>query len=143
MTNESNKQIVRRFFELFNAGEINAMNQVYAEDVVDHDPVPMQPEGLAGVRIVLNAFRAAFPDMTVTIEHLVADGDLVTSRQTARGTQQGELLGIPPTGKRVELKAFDMYRIRDGKIVEVWHLEDMLGLMMQLGAIPAPQPAAP
>lgn len=141
MSLEQNRAVVRKFFDLFNAGEIEAMDQVYAENVVDHDPVPDLPGGLIGVKIVLNMFRTAFPDINIGIDLMAAQDDLVMTRQTGRGTHRGDFLGISATDKPVEIKAYDSYRIANGKIVEVWHLEDLRGIMMQVGAAPLPEPA--
>jgi steroid delta-isomerase-like uncharacterized protein len=137
MSSEDNKAVVRRFFELFNRGDFEAMGEVYASDVIDHNPGPSQAPGLAGVKQILALFRAGLPDITVTVDHMIAEGDLVVTRQTARGSQSGEFLGLPATGRAVEMTAHDMYRLKSGKVVEAWHIEDLLGLMQQLGAIPA------
>ena len=142
MSTEENKAVVRRFFELFNRGDIEAMGEVYATDVVDYNPGPGQVPGLAGIKQILALFRAGLPDITVTVEHMIAEGDLVVTQQTAHGTQSAEFLGLPPTGKTVTMSAQDMYRVVGGKVVEAWHVEDLFGLMQQLGAIPAAEPAA-
>ncbi len=142
MTTDQNKSTAQRFFDLFNAGKIEAMSEIFVTDVVDHNPLPGQPGGLEGIQWALYGLRAAFPDLTVTVDNLVAEGDYVTTHQVARGTHKGELLGIPPTGKPIVMEAADQYRIVNGKIVEAWHLEDLFGVLMQLGAIPAPKAAA-
>jgi predicted ester cyclase len=94
--------------------------------------------GLAAFKHTLQSFFDAFPDFEDKIEDLIAEGDLVTGRFTARGTHQGHFADVSPTGRRVELQGINMYRIRDGKIVEEWFQEDLLGLMQKLGAVPAP-----
>ena len=137
MSSEDNKATVRRFFELFNQGQIEAMGEVYAADAIDHNPGPGQALGLEGIQQILGVFRSGLPDITITIDQLIADGDFVVSRQTARDTQSGAFLGLPATGKPVTLAAQDLYRFHDGKVVEVRHVEDLLGLMQQLGAIAA------
>jgi steroid delta-isomerase-like uncharacterized protein len=138
MSTEQNKAVVRRFFELFNQGDITAMGEVYAPDVVDHNPAPGQGPGLEGIQQILGLFRAGLPDIVVTVDNMIAEADLVVTRQTARGTQTGAFLGVPPTGKPVTMSAQDMYRVAGGKVVEAWHIEDLLGTLQQLGAIPAP-----
>lgn len=135
---EANKAIAERFYELFNANELDQLSENVAADVIDHNPFPGQPEGLEGVQWALGFFRTVFPDIEVTIDSVVAEGDLVVLRLTATGSQQAELLGIPATGKAVTFGAFDMYRIEEGKIVEIWHLEDLLGVTLQLAPPPAP-----
>jgi len=94
--------------------------------------------GPAGVKELIAGYRAAFPDIHVTIEDQIADGDLVVSRWSAKGTHQGELMGIPATGKHATVTGITIDRIADGLIVESWNNWDTLGLMQQLGAIPAP-----
>ena len=86
-------------------------------------------------------FRQAFPDSYFTVEDMVAEGDKVATRKTFHGTHQGEFMGIPPTGQQVSTGLIDVVRIVDGKVVEHWSMGDNLGLMQQLGVIPAPEPA--
>ena len=138
MSIEQNKMIARRFYEVFNAGNLDGLGEIVAADVVDHNPAPGQGPGLAGLQQVLGMFRTGFPDMQVTVEDLVAEGDRVLVRNRAQGTHNGAFLGIPPTGKPVDFAAMDLYRMADGKIVEAWHLEDLLTMMMQVGAMQPP-----
>jgi predicted ester cyclase len=105
---------------------------------MDHNPAPGQGPGLAGLKQVLGMFRTGFPDLQVTVEEVVAEGDKCMLRLRARGTHHGAFLGIPPTGKPVDFPAIDLYRMADGKIVEAWHLEDLLTMMMQVGAMQPP-----
>ena len=100
MSEEENKTIARRFNEdIWGTGDEAALEDVFAEDVVDHGGNPGQPPGREGHKYQLDLFRSAFPDLHVTTEDIVAEGDKVVTRWTARGTYQGELMGIPPTGK--------------------------------------------
>ncbi len=145
MSAEENKTIVRRFYEEWNKGNMQGVFDLFSDDVVDHNPTPGQPSGKAGVIQSLEIFHNAFPDSQLALEQLIADGDKVVDHASLRGTHTGSLLGIPPTGKPVLIEASDVYRIANGKIVEIWHIEDILGIMQQIGAIPAqpqPQPAA-
>lgn len=139
MPAEENKAIVRRFYELFNEGNLEGLGEVFAADAVDHDPLPGQAPGLEGVRQSLAPFLSGFPGIQITIEQMVVDGDKVADRIVAHGTHTGDFLDIPATGKPVTVKALNMYRIADGKIAEAWHIEDVFGLMVQLGVVPAPQ----
>jgi steroid delta-isomerase-like uncharacterized protein len=111
---------------------------------VDHDPTePEEMRGPAGVKRYAAEVRGAFPDVRVTIEEQVAEGDGVATRYTLGGTHEGELMGIPPTGNRVEITGVAFERLADGKIVESRDNYDALGMMQQLGVIPAPdQPEA-
>lgn len=139
---DDNKALVRKFYDLFNSGNIDGLDAIVAADVVDHNPSPGQAAGLPGLKQSLQFFRSVLPDMNVKIEDLIAEGDKVVDRVTGTGTQKGQFLSIPPTGKQVSLPAIDIYRIANGKIVEVWHIEDLFGLMAQL-APAAPATATP
>jgi steroid delta-isomerase-like uncharacterized protein len=138
---EENKAIVRRFNELveeyWRTGNADALEEVVAPDFVHH--APGIPPDLEGLKQALPMFRAAFPDMRLTEEDVIADGDKVVDRVTVRGTHQGELMGIPSTGKQVEFTETHISRIADGKIVERWGEWDALGLMQQLGGVPVPE----
>ena len=144
MAIEENKEIVRRYSEQFwGSGDEAIADEVFADDIVDHSPaVPDQPPGREGQKRALTAFRSAFPDLRVTTEDIIAEGDKVVLRWTARGTHRGELPGIPPTGKQATLKGIDILRMTGGRIVERWAEYDNLGLLQQLGAIPAPEAEA-
>jgi len=138
MSVEQNKMIARRFYEVFNSGNLDGLDEIVAADMVDHNPVPGQGPGLEGLKPVLMMFRAGLPDMTVTVEDAVAEEDKCVVRNQARGTHTGSMMGIPPTGKPVDFMAIDIYRIVDGKIVEAWHVEELLTMMMQVGAMQPP-----
>jgi predicted ester cyclase len=98
------------------------------------------PAGRAGVRRANGLLRAAFPDTVHTIEDQIAEGDKVVTRLRGRATFTGEILGIPPNGKVVEIGGITIHRLADGKLVEHWALSDQLSFMQQLGALPAPAP---
>jgi predicted ester cyclase len=103
---------------------------------------PGVPAGLEGVKQVFRLLHTAFPDLQIEIEDLIPEGDLVVGRVTARGSHQGEFMGIAPTGKPVSFNAIDVVRIAGGKIVERWSQADNLALLQQLGAVPAPRRTA-
>jgi steroid delta-isomerase-like uncharacterized protein len=141
MSAEENKHLVRRFVEEFwNEGNAAAADELMAVDAEIHMPTGelVDIEGLKGFAA---AFRGSFPDWHSTFEELIAEGDRVAERWTGRGTHRGELQGIAPTGRRVEVPGSVFYRIADGKIVGFRGHLDMMGLMQQLGAMPSPQQA--
>ena len=141
MSAEENKSLVRRFVEEFwNEGNTAAADELMAPDAAIHMPTGEMVD-LDGLKSFAGTFRESFPDWHSTFEELIAEGDRVAERWTGRGTHRGELQGIPPTGKRVEVPGSVFYRIVDGKIVEFRGQLDMMGLMRQLGAIPSPQQA--
>src|SRR5215212_8826801 len=138
---EENKALARRVSgELYSSrGTLDAADDIYAPDVVAHDPnSPEELHGPEGVKHFASAFRSAFPDRQSTVEDQIAEGEKVVTRYTFSGTHQGELMAIPPTGKRVEMTGIYMSRISGRKLVEEWYNPDILGLMQQLGAIPPP-----
>jgi steroid delta-isomerase-like uncharacterized protein len=138
MAADENKATLQRVYQAFGAGDLAALDGLFAADFVDHSALPGQAPGLAGTKQTIALFRGAFPDLQLAVEDLVAEGDQVVARVTMRGTHRGELMGIAPTGKAVTMAGMDLVRLAGGKIAERWGQEDMLGLMQQLGAIPAP-----
>jgi steroid delta-isomerase-like uncharacterized protein len=139
MSEAENKAVAVRFNEdVWGRGDEAALEELLAPDFVEHDPLPGQSPDREGHRQILAAFRSAFPDLHVTTEDVVAEGEKVVSRWTARGTHQGELMGIAPTGNGVTIKGIDVLRISGSRIVERWAQSNDLELMQQLGAVPAP-----
>jgi steroid delta-isomerase-like uncharacterized protein len=137
-----NKTIARRFFELFSQGDLDTIEQeLLSPDVVAHQPGMPEPLDRAGFRQVGEMFRTAFPDLRVTIEDQVAEGDTVATRSVLYGTHTGPLQGIPPTGRTVTISGINISRIVDGKIVERWDEFDQVGMLQQLGVMPAPAAA--
>ena len=135
-----NKALARRLLEeAFNAGRLDVAEELVASDFVGHDPsLPEEVRGPAGLKELIAGYRTAFPDIHVTIEDQIADGDRVVTRWSAKGTHQGELMGMPATGKQATVTGITIDRIADGRIAESWNNWDTLGMMQQLGAIPAP-----
>jgi steroid delta-isomerase-like uncharacterized protein len=117
---EANKQLVRRIYDAFNSGGVDLLDEAVAAGFEDHDPMPNQAPGLAGLKQSVGLFRAAFPDGEMEIDEMLADGDKVIARITLRGTQSGEFFGLPPSGKVVTAEGIELYRIEDGKIAEGW-----------------------
>ena len=140
MSVEENKAIARRLFEsVWNEGNMDVIDEIInAPEFVDnHYMFPEPLHGTDNFKQIVTAFRSAFPDVRLTIEDVLGEGDKVVLRWSLRGTHQGDLMGIPPTGKAVQLTGMVIVRFSGGKIVERWVSEDALGLMRQLGAIPA------
>ena len=140
MSTEQNKAIMRRLMEeVFNRGNIGLVDEMVAPDFIEHEELPpgIQP-GREGVKAFSTIFRSAFPDLKVTIDDDIAEGDKVVIRSIWSGTHKGELMGIPPTGKSVSFGVVDTVRIAGGKLVEHWGQMDNMGMMQQLGVIPAP-----
>jgi predicted ester cyclase len=135
---EANKQVVRRFVDEYQTA---ANEQSFAEllhpEVVDRSRPPGIAEGAEGVRQQFEAFRAAFPDFHAVIHDQIAEGDKVVTRKVFHGTQRGELMGIRPTGREVQIEVIDIVRVEGGQIVEHWNVVDRLGLLQQLGALDA------
>ncbi len=136
---EANKALVRRVVEeAYNQGNLAVVDEVAAPDAVSHGTPPGWPAGVEGARQFIVMWRTAFPDIHSTIEDQIAQGDRVVTRWTARGTHQGEMMGIPPTGRPVTVSGMTINRISGGRVVEDWTVVDQLGLLQQLGALPAP-----
>ena len=137
MSIAENKALIRRYFEeVWNKGNLDAVDKFYALDGIDHNAPPGSPPGFDFMKQFHIMVRAAFPDTQITVEDLIAEGDKVVCRFTASGTQQGEFMGISPTGKQFTIMEIRIYRIVGGKIVECWGLFDQMGMMQQLGVIP-------
>lgn len=133
---EQNKDLARRFDDAFNAGDTEAMAGLVAEDVVVNPPVPGLASGRQALFDAISMYHSAFPDLHSSVEHVVAEGDLVVLHGIATGTNSGPLMGTPATGKTATFSYIDIYRIADGRIAEVWHVEDVAGMLRQLGAVP-------
>ena len=138
-----NKQVVDDFIQaLFTRGELDAVDEYLAPEFVDHNPtIPGQKGDRESMRSAARLFRSAFPDWRSTIEDLIAVDDMVVERFTARGTHQAELMHIAATGRAVTLGGINIFRLRNGRIVERWGVLDQLGFMQQLGAVPATKSA--
>jgi predicted ester cyclase len=140
MSAEENKAVVRRYVETWSKGKEAAMASIedlYAPDYVMHGSGVFPDLDRAGMKQMGDkVVYTAFPDAHWVADDLIAEGDKVVLRYTFHGTHQGDLMGIPPTGKQVRFTGIEIVRIKDGKFVESWFNNDMLGLMQQLGAVP-------
>ncbi len=138
MSAEENKAIVRKYREAHNKNNLAALDQIVAQDLVSHSALPGLPPGLAGGKMAHQGFLASFPDTQTKTEDLIAEGDKVVERYTASGTHTGDFMGAPPTGKKYSIESIVIFRFANGKIVEMWGLNDAQSLMMQLGLMAPP-----
>jgi predicted ester cyclase len=132
------EEVLGGIYEAVNTGDLALLDKLVAPDYIEHS------EGFQGVepfKQQITTFRAAFPDLHVTIEDLIIDGDRFASRTTVTGTHTGDLMGMPATGKQINVGTVDMGRIEGGQAKERWGGLDMYALLTQLGVIPAPQPS--
>jgi len=143
MSVEKNKALFRRFVEeVFNKGDVSTIDEFLAPNFVEREVLPPgTPSGREGVKQLTMMFRTAFPDFNVSIDDMIAEDDKIVARTTWSGTQKGEFMGIPPSGKRVSFDVIDIIRISEGKGVEHWGVMDSSAMMQQLGVIPAGPPA--
>ena len=132
MATEANKELVRRYVELWNTGNLALADEILAPELVDHTH-PGRTPGPESVKDEVKTFRAAFPDAQVVVEQMIGEADTVAFRFIARGTHQGTFGPFPPTGKEVVLTGMDFVRIAGGKLVELWSSQDTLGWAEQLG----------
>lgn len=133
---EQNKMIARQVFEeIQSKGNVALVDKIVADDYVGHTP-PSDIHGPEGAKQFDLMLRKAFPNLKVTVEDQIADGDQVATRWRFQGTHQGEFMGIPPTGKQVAMSGVTIFRIANGKLVEGWNRPDLLSLMQQIGAVP-------
>jgi predicted ester cyclase len=140
MSTEDNKALYRRFVEeVFGKKNVGATDEFIAPTCVDHAAPPAFPKGLEGAKQIQGMYLAAFPDVAVTFEDMIAEGDegdKVMARFAIRGTHKGSFMGIAATGKRVTVTGIDIVRVSGGKIVEHWESFDQLDLMQQLDVVP-------
>jgi steroid delta-isomerase-like uncharacterized protein len=136
MSTEQNKALVGRLVEeIFNQRDMSVIDKIFSPDFVENEELPPGiPPGREAPRAMFSMLHNAFPDFKATIEQLIAEGDKVVLLMTWTGTQGGEFLGIPPTGKRISINVIDIIRVADGKIVEHWGVMDSAKMMQQLGA---------
>ena len=131
----------RRAYDLINAGDIDGFGDLMAEDFVEHEETPGFAPTKEGVLDMFRMYRAAFPDLQMHADEVLVSGDKTVTRARATGTHQGEMMGIAPTGKSVEVQLIDIMQFDDaGRACEHWGLVDMLSMLQQLGAIPAGPP---
>jgi steroid delta-isomerase-like uncharacterized protein len=133
---EQNQALVRRWFEIWSTGNLALADQIVATNYVNQDPTAPMPEpGRAGFKQLVTQYRTAFPDLQCTVDEIIDAGDRVVTRWTTRGTHKGDLMGIPPTGKKIIFTGISINRVSNDQVVEHTTNWDALGLLRQLGVV--------
>jgi predicted ester cyclase len=140
MTNEQNQQAVRRFFQAIATGDASAVNQVLDPKYTGHDLMLHDVHGFEGGQTIVHTYHDGLSDSQVTFDDIFSSDDKVVCRFTFTATQTGMYLGIPPTNKKATVTGIGIFRCSNGKILENWVNFDALGLLQQLGVVPAMQP---
>jgi steroid delta-isomerase-like uncharacterized protein len=141
MSQENRAVLDRINEEAFRQGNTGVIDELVAEEFVEHNPMPGIEGNREGFKQMVAGLHQAFPDFDTQVQDQIADGDKVVERWTAGGTQEGDFMGVPATGKHIEIEGMDISRIEDGKIVEHWTQMDAMAMMQQLGVIPEAQEA--
>jgi steroid delta-isomerase-like uncharacterized protein len=142
MSLEENKEKTRGLYQAMNGSDFAALEELMDPAIVNNDPgLPPLPPGIEGFKALVNLLHAGFPDGKFVVVDLVAEGDYVAARWTFSGTHQGEFAGVPATGKFVSVGGSVIHRYANGKSAEHWALWDVLGMLRQMGAIPASSPS--
>jgi steroid delta-isomerase-like uncharacterized protein len=134
---QQNEALIRQVLELINDRNLDAAFELYAADYVYHGPGGQELRGREGIRGLWEVFLTAFPDLHSTVDDLITEGDKLVLRWTVQGTHTGEFVGIPASNKQMTLPVTEIFRIRDGQLVEAWDQYDRLHLMEQIDAVPA------
>lgn len=136
---EQNKATARKIYEIFDSGDLDALDEIIGANAIDHDAQNPHADvrGPEGSKRSIAMYRAAFPDLRIKVEDQIAEGDMVVTRWTATGTQEGDLPGLPATGNKSTVSGIAIERFEDGKITEAWTNWDTLGMLQQLGVVPA------
>ena len=140
MAQNENVAAIESAVAQMNAGNVDGYLELYADNLTVHG-YPPGVEGKAGVTEFYRSFRNAFSDFELTVEDVLTDGDKVAGRYTIRGTHSGELMGVPGSGNKVEVDGQSFFRFENGRVVERWQAMDAVPLLIQIGAMPAPEPA--
>ena len=133
---EQNKAVFEKLMSALNAKDMATMESLVADDFVDNDAMPGMAPGRQGMIDMMGMFVGAFPDLNVVVEHWVAEGDLVVGVMTTKGTQTGEFMGMPASGKKFSVREMHMVRVANGKMAEHWGLSNEMSMMQQLGLMP-------
>lgn len=136
---EANRKLFHRIVEAINEHKTEIFDEVAAPTLVDHDLPPGTPAGAGGTKAKIGAFIAGFPDVKFVFENEIVESNQISGRGYLTGTHQGAFNGVPATGKTIKVAFQDNWRFENGKLVEYWGAPDVLGLLMQIGAIPAPK----
>ena len=141
MATEENKAAVRRYWEGFNAHKLDVWDEVCTPTHINHDPcLPVPDADLQTIKELIGGLQAAFPDLISSEEDLISEGDKIVVRRTFRGTHKGEFMGVAASGNKVTFTGIFIDRLTGGKIEEQWVNFDSLGLLQQIGGVPAPRP---
>ena len=137
VTTEANRDVVRRFYELmWNKGDVAQASKLIHPHCVRHDPSGPVPSGPEGFAAMAQKWRAAFSDLALVVDMMLAEGDLVAARWTITATHTGAFAGVPISFKSIRFSGVNIFRINDGQIAEIWNHRDDLSVMQQVGAIP-------
>lgn len=138
MSAEQNKQVMQRFVEFINTASTQLAEELVSSEAVFHVPGRSEPvRGPEGYLEIIGMMRSGFPDIQWSLEEMIAENEKVAARFIMRGTHQGAFFGVPPSGKKIEVQAMNIYRLKDGKFVEERGQPDLLSLLQQIGAVPA------
>lgn len=136
MPAEENRAVIRRAYEeLWNERNVDVVDELVAEDFLNHAAPPGRQRGRQGLKDVVRMFEGAFPDFRYEVEDVISEGEKIAVRDAFTGTHQGDFMGIPATGNRVTMEAIHIYRFNEGRLAEHWVARDDLGMMRQLGVI--------
>jgi steroid delta-isomerase-like uncharacterized protein len=141
MSKEVNLAALGKFADAVQTGKFDVFQEVVSAENIDHDPAAGQVQGPEGYRMFFTGLRTAFPDMSVTLETMVADEESIAFAYTLTGTQTGPLMGVAPTGKKIKVRGMQISKFKDGKMVERWGSSDELGMLQQLGIMKTPTSA--
>ncbi|HTD39801.1 MAG TPA: ester cyclase [Mucilaginibacter sp.] len=138
MINENNKAVMLRFVEFINTASERLAEEIISPDAVFHVPGQTEPmHGPEGYLAIIGMMRSGFPDIQWTLDEMISEGDKIAARFTMRGSHRGTFFGVPPTGEKIEVRAFNFYCFSGGQIIEEYGQPDLLGLLQQIGAVPA------
>ena len=131
-----NIEIITRFEYAFRAADQATIDELCGPDLVNHNPAPDEEPTLAGFKQKVAGFKASFPDLEEDLQDIIASGDTVATRWVVTGSQQQELMGIPASGQTIRVEGMNFYRLKDGRVTDIWTQFDGVAMMQQLGAIP-------
>ena len=132
----ANTEIITRFEHAFRAADQAAIDELGHPDLVDHNPAPDEEPTLAGFKQKVAGFKASFPDLEEDLQDIIASGDTVATRWVVTGSQQQEIMGIPASGQTIRVEGMNFYRLKDGRVTDIWTQFDGVAMMQQLGATP-------
>jgi len=135
---DDNKALMTKFLDRINKHDMTVIDEVFDASYVERTGMPGLPPTRDGVKQMFGMFFKAFPDMNLKVEHLISEGDLVWVHIVSAGTNKGEMMGMPATGKSVKIDEMHLVRVKNGKFVEHWGVDDSMGMMPQLGLMPEP-----